>query len=723
MVDIARAVVRLEADNTRLQRDLDKANSRIKRFQGQLSRSSQQTARAVTSGIVRPLAALTAGFSAGALVKGVIDSADSYQLLQGRLKLVTASSEELAQVNEQLFAVAQRTRAPLQGVADLYIRLAGVSKELKVGQQDLIKFTEGVGNALTLSGTSAEGSSGALLQLSQAIGGGIVRAEEFNSILEGAPVIVQTVAKNLDAAGGSVSRLRTLVNDGKVSSREFFDAFQEGAAELGASAQSIPRTVGQALTQLRNEFARSIGTADTSPLIAAIDDLREKVKDPDFQRRLVETANNIVTVVSALASAGAATVGGINSVLDSFADKKRRDDIADLSNKITALKREISERENAGGILEVFGRDPNAELAVLRTQLDQTTNSLKNYVNAAVDAAVPRVQPLVGADVAIPLRPGGPAPRAQAVPPPEECNTVKTPRAAKKAVDEWATSLEAAAAIQAEIERMDEQRNKLLDEANAIWEATRTPLENYRAELEKLDMMRARFSAGLPGGITDDTYRRAVGQLNEELARTRQGLDGIKDKGEDAFGSLSVYADQAAREMQDALAEFLFDPFSKGLDGMLEDFADMLQRMAAQAAAAQIFEGFKGKGELGGLLGPIGSAVGGFFGGGGGTADGAIDFARQDPFGPVQYAGLRDSGGPGMPGQAYAIGTGAQPELFIPDTAGTFVPRDQWMGGAAPNITINIPITAPAGTVGRQTLDQISAAALSGASRALRRNG
>ncbi|MGR6730310.1 tape measure protein, partial [Aeromonas veronii] len=80
-----------------------------------------------------------------------------------------------------------------------------------VTQGQLINFTDKVALALRVAGTDSQTASGALLQLSQALGSGTVRAEEFNSVQEGALPILQAVAAGFKEAGGSVSKLRQLV--------------------------------------------------------------------------------------------------------------------------------------------------------------------------------------------------------------------------------------------------------------------------------------------------------------------------------------------------------------------------------------------------------------------------------------------------------------------------------------------------------------------------------
>ncbi len=116
---------------------------------------------------------------------------------------------------DDLQAIANKTRQPIESIASLYQRASISAKELGASNEDLTKFVDRVGQSLAVLGGPASESAGALQQLSQALGSGIVRAEEFNSILEGAPTIAQAVAKGLAAAGGSVSKLRALVIGGE----------------------------------------------------------------------------------------------------------------------------------------------------------------------------------------------------------------------------------------------------------------------------------------------------------------------------------------------------------------------------------------------------------------------------------------------------------------------------------------------------------------------------
>lgn len=136
-----------------------------------------------------------AGAFSVAVVAGVSQKltriADAATQMQNSLRVAGLEGAELSRVYDQLFKSAQKNAAPIGSLVDLYSKLALAQDTLGVSSQDLIKFTDGISVALRVGGTDAQAASGSLLQLSQALGGGVVRAEEFNSILEGTPTIAR----------------------------------------------------------------------------------------------------------------------------------------------------------------------------------------------------------------------------------------------------------------------------------------------------------------------------------------------------------------------------------------------------------------------------------------------------------------------------------------------------------------------------------------------------
>jgi hypothetical protein len=199
---------------------------------------------------------------------------------------------------------------------------------------------------------------------------------------------------------------------------------------------------------------------------------------------------------------------------------------------------------------------------------------------------------------------------------------------------------EAMAAVQAEI--------------LALTESTLTPFEQYTNQVERLNQLYA------DGSIDGQLYMRGISQAQD-------GFDKLAKKSKETTDTMSTFAEQAARNIQDSLAEFLFDPFDKGLDGMLEDFAKMLQRLAAQAAAAEILKS----------IGNWGSSNSGQEGWVGALA-GMVS----------QFGGQRANGGPVSGGTTYLVGERG-PELFRPTSSGAIVPNEA-LGGGGGDMVVNI---------------------------------
>ncbi|HEV8036079.1 tape measure protein [Yoonia sp.] len=254
------------------------------------------------AGTISRVWARLGGVLAGAFsIREVSRAADRYTQMTNLLRSMGASAEGAARELQGIADVAKRTRAPLDAMASLYQRISIASDELGASQKDALRFTENIGLALAQQGGSAAAASGALLQLSQAMGAGTVRAEEFNSILEGAFPIAQAAARGIDAAGGSVARLRQLVVDGKVSSDEFFRAILSQTDQLEAAFANTVPTIAQAFGQLSDSFTMFIGQADSATGVSAL-----------LAQSIIAIADNLQLIV--VVGATAATFFGVRLV-------------------------------------------------------------------------------------------------------------------------------------------------------------------------------------------------------------------------------------------------------------------------------------------------------------------------------------------------------------------------------------------------------------------------
>ena len=200
-----------------------------------------------------------AGVGAGLAIVGIGTAAarasDEITRIEARLGLVTGNIDGLSR---SVFDIAQRTRQEFEVTANLTSRIAQ-STDLSLDQ--VLQITEAVNQAVAISGSAGQESAGAIRQLTQAFSSQIVRAEEFNSILEGAPELSRALAREL---GVSVGEFGNMVRSGRVLSTQLGQLILGQVDELAETFAEMPRTIAEANTQLGNSttlLLNSIGEA------------------------------------------------------------------------------------------------------------------------------------------------------------------------------------------------------------------------------------------------------------------------------------------------------------------------------------------------------------------------------------------------------------------------------------------------------------------------------
>jgi tape measure domain-containing protein len=309
--DVERLVLELSADVSRLERGLKAGGASTSRYARQTEKRfdemNRRTSRSVadmTSSITRMVGLLGAAFS----VQAVVRYADAYTNLQNRLKAVGLEGERLANIENELFAAANRNGVAVDAVTQLFQRASLSREQLGATDEQLIALTNGVSAALRVQGVSAQAAQGPLLQLGQALGAGTVRAEELNSLLEGTPIILQAAAKGSTRFAGDMQAMAKAVRDGKVSSQELFQALLVGLPALEEQAATLPKTVGQAMQILDNELGRFIGRTDESLSASArlAQGIEGLAKNLDTVALVVGVVATLVGTKYALALAAAA---------------------------------------------------------------------------------------------------------------------------------------------------------------------------------------------------------------------------------------------------------------------------------------------------------------------------------------------------------------------------------------------------------------------------------
>ncbi|RQI05848.1 tape measure protein [Pseudomonas aeruginosa] len=245
--------------------------ARIGGFQQNLNRASQDTARSMarieqstqraSSTAVSAIKSIGVAAAAYLSARELVGYSQAWVSIENRIKQVSESQAQFSQSMDAVYSVAQNARSSLEGTAELYQRIAASTGDLGVNQQQVVQVTQNISKAMSASGVSAAAAEGALVQLGQAFASGVLRGQELNSVLEQAPGLAQAVANGLGVAVGD---LRKLGEQGKLTSKQVFEAILSQTRAIDDQFARAQTTIAGAFQVLENSATRAIGSLDST---------------------------------------------------------------------------------------------------------------------------------------------------------------------------------------------------------------------------------------------------------------------------------------------------------------------------------------------------------------------------------------------------------------------------------------------------------------------------
>jgi len=304
----------------------------------------KETMRRMTP-ILRSVGAMM-GLAVGTqMVKQVVGMADAWKGYQNRIRLFTGSAKELAEVQDRLFKISQRTFTSMGSTVDLYQKFSMSNDELKLSQEELGGVIETVNQTLLISGGSAESANAAVIQLGQGLASGTLRGEELNSVLEQAPRLARALAAGMNIP---IGKLRELGAAGEITGKKVIEALQSQATTVAAEAATMEATVSMAWVRLTDSVGNYLDKLNevsgaTSAIASSMKALAEAINslpDPEEIKQGFQTpAARMATAATAGMIAGApfggpvgAAVGGTAATAaqlfilidEYFAEEKKR---------------------------------------------------------------------------------------------------------------------------------------------------------------------------------------------------------------------------------------------------------------------------------------------------------------------------------------------------------------------------------------------------------------
>ncbi len=629
----------------RLRADVRDALAQMKRAErgvDDLGRGGERAGKQMAglSSAFSSLRNLLIGVGLAAGTRAFVQQADSAANLAGRLRLVTNSQAEFADAMRDTYAVAQRSSAQWGSISGLYASLAQTTS---LAHREVVALADAVSKAFVISQASPEDTANGIRQLQQAIAGGVVRAEEFNSVVDTGPRIVQALADHFGIAFGEV---RGYINAGKVSSQDLINALLEAAPAMDKEFAKLPLTVQRAMQQVDNALLKLIGGADgatgaSSGLAKEIQELARTLESPEVSRGLTTFLGGVVGLTGATATAISKIAEFTRTTAEAFAERAvgSTDPVERIYEQIRTLE---TQRENRQKQLLTQSSDGAFGFIerTLGTPPDKLIADIKS-INAQIDELKKK------ADTLSDIRPAAPAaPGQKPAEKPKLLDTKTNDEEQKKAAESARDSLlklsaqlgdqvgtfgageqaalqyrltlgsladevkrlgpegaklreqilaqagaldrlQDAAKKEAEVQRQREQAadeaarkaREIEQEGVSLKLSLRTAQEQYNDEIERYGQLLK------AGAIDQETFNRAVDASKDRLKKAAEQAN-------DSNKMMENFAESAAQNIQSAFADFLFDPFDGGVKGMVSSFADALRRMAAEALAAQILGSF-----------------------------------------------------------------------------------------------------------------------------------
>lgn len=593
--DLRAAAAAVRGASNKMEAGFDKLSSKVNSWGGNLTRFGLA------------YAAFWGGIST---LRGITGEANELQKVDTQLKFLIADSTKVKETQTYLSQTSARLNVDILTLSRSYAGLLPLVNNNTITTDQARKITEGYANAQHAMGLANGTVAASMVGLSQALSAGVVHMQDFRQVTGQIPGLAQKVAA---AMGLSFGQLYQDIGKAKIGSQAFGDALVKAFEGYAGAATAAEGTINAAQNSINTSWLRIVATLK-GPVSRAM-------------TSFAEALNGVANAVDKLAAAGSLKSTfdfGTNLESNRARVADLRKQIADLqaSGDVVKIRQEFAKLNNEVNRLEA--RDPVHQLMVLNQQI--ATVEKARGIAAANQASALAALKAQRAALAGALAPA-PNISLESLPKPGATPALNQVQITAKAIT-------------------DEQQ-RLYKSSIETFQATRTPAEQYLAQLKSY---KQQLDANY---ISQDTYNRAVGDLNEKylpeiditLTKLKPALDG---------------ASQASKQLGDNLVQAFENAILSG-QGLLKTMARLIE-------SAVLF-GSNGRGGLlGGLLNNIATGISGgvtkIFGGG------------------------RAGGGPVYPGTAYLVGERG-PEIFSPSVPGSIAPNGALGGQAAIHISVD----------------------------------
>lgn len=254
------------------------------RFNQEISSGTQQ-ANELTNTIKRAVAAYVSIQSVGK----ALNISDELVQTTSRLNMMNDGVQTTAELVNMVYAAAQDARGSFSQMADVVARFGNNAKDAFSSSEEVVAFADLIQKQMTIAGASTQEAANAELQLSQALGSGVLRGDELNSIFEQAPNLIQNIADYLDVP---IGKIREMAADGELSADVVKAAIFSAADDINSKFNEMPMTWGQMWQSMQNTALIAF-----QPVLQRLNDLANSEAFQTFVQNAVEAMATLANIV------------------------------------------------------------------------------------------------------------------------------------------------------------------------------------------------------------------------------------------------------------------------------------------------------------------------------------------------------------------------------------------------------------------------------------------
>ena len=254
------------------------------RFNQEIASGTQQ-ANELTNTIKRAVAAYVSIQSVGK----ALDISDELVQTTSRLNMMNDGVQTTAELVNMVYAAAQDARGSFSQMADVVARFGNNAKDAFSSSEEVVAFADLIQKQMTIAGASTQEAANAELQLSQALGSGVLRGDELNSIFEQAPNLIQNIADYLDVP---IGKIREMAADGELSADVVKAAIFSAADDINSKFNEMPMTWGQIWQSMQNTALIAF-----QPVLQRLNDLANSEAFQTFVQNAIEAMATLANIV------------------------------------------------------------------------------------------------------------------------------------------------------------------------------------------------------------------------------------------------------------------------------------------------------------------------------------------------------------------------------------------------------------------------------------------